>query len=274
MTRTPYIIVLGNEKGGTGKSTLSMHIIVSLLRQGYTMGSIDVDARQGTLSRYVQNRKKKQEISEEDLPLPIHHALHKSTNNNLEKAHAEDRENFANTIEELKEKNCDYILVDTPGNDTYLSRVAHSYASTLITPINDSYIDLDMLVRLDNDQETIIKPSLYAETVWEQKMERAKRDGGIIDWIVVRNRMSSIHSNNKSGIEKVLGALASRIGFRLVSGFSERVIFKELFLQGITLVDLTEMGIQMKLSHVAARNELTQLMQAIFASKSRALKFV
>ena len=268
---SPYIIVLGNEKGGTGKSTLSMHIIVSLLKQGYKVGSVDVDARQGTLSRYIQNRKKNLEKYEDKkLPMPHHIDLHQSKRENLKEAHQEDEENFFQVIEALKDN--DYIIVDTPGNDTYLSRVAHSYASTLITPINDSFIDLDMLVRVQGEEAKDIKPSLYSQTVWEQKMKKAKRNGGTIDWIVIRNRLSNLHSSNNADIEKILKSLAPRIGFRLISGFTERVIFKELFLQGVTLLDLIEVGLQMRLSHIAARNELAALMQAIFSSQSRTKK--
>lgn len=100
-------------------------------------------------------------------------------------------------------------------------------------------------------------------------MKKAKRDGGVIDWIVIRNRLSNLHSSNNADIEKILKALAPRIGFRLISGFTERVIFKELFLQGVTLLDLVEVGLQMRLSHVAARNELAALIQAIFSSQAR-----
>ena len=267
----PYIIVLGCEKGGSGKSTLSMHIIVSLLRQGYKVGSIDADARQGTLSRYIQNRKKHNTNNPTvALPMPQHHDLFQSKKDSQKKAYEEDETNFKEMIDEMGD--CEYIIVDTPGNDTYLSRVAHSYASTLITPINDSFIDLDVLVHVNSKNERDIKPSVYSSTVWEQKMKKAKRDGGVIDWIVIRNRLSNLHSNNNADIEKILKALAPRIGFRLVSGFSERVIFKELFLQGVTLLDLIEVGMQMRLSHVAARNELSILIQAIFLSESRVMK--
>ncbi|USO01963.1 MAG: AAA family ATPase [Alphaproteobacteria bacterium] len=271
--KKPYVIVLGNEKGGTGKSTLSMHLIVSLLRKGHKVGSIDVDARQGTLTRYFHNRKRHLENNPSaKLPMPEHHELHKSANDNVTQAHKEDEENFAALMEKLS--HCDYVVVDTPGNDTYLSRVAHSYASTLITPINDSFIDLDMLVRVNDNSKDAkdIKPSLYSQTVWEQKMKKAKRDGGQIDWIVVRNRLSNLSSNNNMEIEKILSALAPRIGFRLISGFTERVIFKELFLQGVTLLDLIEIGMQMRLSHIAARNELAVLIKAVFSSQDRVEK--
>ena len=269
----PYIIVLGNEKGGTGKSTLSMHLIVNLLRQGHKVGSIDVDARQGTLSRYVHNRQRHLKNNPEaKLPMPEHHELHRSQNETVSMAQKEDEDNFENLINKLSD--CHYIVVDTPGNDTYLSRVAHSFASTLITPINDSFIDLDMLVRVNDSvqNEKDIKPSLYSQTVWEQKMKKAKRDGSSIDWIVVRNRLSNLSSNNNTEIEKILTALAPRVGFRLISGFTERVIFKELFLEGVTLLDLIEIGMQMRLSHIAARNELATLIQAVFSSQSRTNK--
>lgn len=259
----PYIIVLGNEKGGTGKSTVAMHIITSLLRQGYKVGSVDVDARQGTLSRYVENRKARLAAKGEDLPLPEHVPIFRSTLPVVEDANNEDSQNVANTIAKFVSEGFDYVVIDTPGSDTYLSRVAHSYANTLITPLNDSFIDLDMLVRVNGDSMDILRPSTYAEMVWDQKKQRAIRDGGSIDWIVMRNRLSSIHSRNKEEMERILKALAKRIGFRLVHGFGERVIFRELFLSGLTLLDMRETGTQISLSHMAAKQELASLLEAI-----------
>jgi chromosome partitioning protein len=257
----PHIIVLGNEKGGTGKSTVAMHIISSLLRQGHKVGSIDVDARQGTLSRYVENRKLRVENKRESLPMPDHIAIFPSKLENVSESNREEDKNFNAAMEKLK--SCNFIIIDTPGNDSHLSRLAHSYADTLITPLNDSFIDLDMLVRIKADSLDILKPSTYAEMVWEQKKQKAMRNGGSMDWIVLRNRLSSIHSRNKEEMEKVLTALAKRIGFRLVSGFGERVIFRELFLRGLTLLDMRESNSPMTFSHVAAKQELTSLMEWI-----------
>ncbi len=257
----PHVIVLGNEKGGTGKSTVAMHIITSLLRQGYTVGSIDVDARQGTLTRYVENRRLRKENKGEDLPLPQHEAIFRSALQDTVEAETEDRIKLESTISSFQ--SCDYIIIDTPGSDNYLSRLAHSYANTLITPLNDSFIDLDMLVRLNPDSLNILKPSTYAEMVWDQKKQRAIRNGGSIDWIVLRNRLSSIYSRNKEEMEKVLSALSKRIGFRLVAGFGERVIFRELFLSGLTLLDMRESNTPLSLSHVAAKQELANLMDLI-----------
>jgi chromosome partitioning protein len=257
-----YIIVLGNEKGGTGKSTVAMHVITSLLRQGYKVGSIDVDARQGTLSRYVENRRLRSEANpDEHLPLPEHYPVFRSELANQDESQNEDQENLTSTINKLSEH--DYIVIDTPGSDMYLSRLAHSYADTLITPLNDSFIDLDMLARLHPDTLDIVRPSTYSEMVWEQKKQRAIRDRRTIDWIVLRNRVGSVNSRNKEDMRKVLDNLSKRIGFRLVAGFGERVIFRELFLNGITLLDLRESRISMSLSHIAARQELNQLIEMI-----------
>jgi chromosome partitioning protein len=257
----PYIIVLGNEKGGTGKSTVAMHVITSLLWQGYAVGSIDVDARQGTLSRYVENRRHRIQVTGLDLPVSDHFPVFRSDKEKVSEAQEEEQSKFADAIELLRQK--DFIVIDTPGSDTYLSRLAHSYADTLITPLNDSFIDLDMLVRVSPDSLDILRPSTYSEMVWDQKKQRAIRDGGSIDWIVLRNRLSSIHSRNKEEMEKVLNALAKRIGFRLVPGFGERVIFRELFLSGLTLLDLRKTNTPMTLSHVAAKQELSSLFEKI-----------
>jgi chromosome partitioning protein len=260
-TTSPHVIVLGNEKGGTGKSTLSMHVITWLLRQGHTVGSIDVDARQGTLSRYVENRRLRVQTTKEDLPLPDHRPIFRSTLEVKDQAEEEERNRLLYIMDEFE--GYDYIVIDTPGSDSYLSRLAHSFADTLITPINDSFIDLDMLVRLNSDSLDILKPSVYAEMVWEQRKQKAIRSRGSIDWIVVRNRLSALHSRNREEVERVLTALSKRIGYRLVSGFGERVIFRELFLNGITLLDLKETKTTISLSHIAAKQELSNLIEAI-----------
>lgn len=259
--KKPYIIVLGNEKGGTGKSTVSMHLITSLLRQGYSVGSIDVDARQGTLTRYVENRKLRLNATGQDLPVPDHQPIFRSDKIDRLQAEEEERHQFEAQINNFAIH--DFIVIDTPGSDTYLSRLAHSYADTLITPLNDSFIDLDMLVRLSPDNLNIIKPSTYSEMVWDQKKQKAIRSGGSMDWIVLRNRLSNLHSRNKEEMEKVLSALSKRIGFRSLPGFGERVIFRELFLSGLTLLDMRENNMTMNLSHIAARQELASLLEMI-----------
>ena len=264
----PYVIVLGNEKGGTGKSTVAMHVITSLLRQGYKVGSIDVDARQGTLSRYVENRRERSKSNpEEHVPMPDHCPVFRSEKAVVEEAQAEDMQNLKDAIGKFSDY--DYIVIDTPGSDMFLSRLAHSYADTLITPLNDSFIDLDMLARVHPETLEVVKPSTYSEMVWEQKKERAIRDRSTIDWIVLRNRLSSVGSRNKEDMRKVLEKLSKRIGFRLVPGFGERVIFRELFLNGITLLDLRESRIAMSLSHVAARQELHQLLEMVQIPKQK-----
>ncbi len=233
-----HVIVVGCEKGGSGKSTTSMHLIVALLRLGYKVGTIDLDARQWTLTRYLSNRATTLQ-SGTPLPMPRHFFLAPSENANREAAMQEDRVRFEAIVGKLS-KESDYLVVDCAGTDSYLARLAHSYADTLVTPVNDSFIDLDVVAHVDGRTGAILRPSVYAEMVWEQRKARARRDGGSIDWVVMRNRLSNIEANNKREMGEVLDKLAKRIGFRLAPGFSERVIFRELFLQGLTMLDVFE----------------------------------
>ena len=260
--RKPHIIALGNEKGGSGKSTTAMHVIVALLRSGVTVGSIDLDARQGTLTRYVENRR----ASAVELPLPVsrHIPIQASRLDSALAATEEDRGRFSDALAEFKE--CDFIVIDTPGSDTGLSRIGHAHADTLVTPLNDSFLDLDLLARLDREGQKILGPSVYAEAVWEQRKRRALTgERAAIDWIVMRNRLSSLDARNKRDIGRLLEQLSRRIGFRLAPGFSERVVFRELFPRGLTLLDLNlgTGGPALKMSHVAARQEVRALLQAI-----------
>ncbi len=233
-----------------------MHILVNILRLGASVGTIDIDARQGTLSRYIENRKNY--IAQTGIPLPQseHIRLYRSEAEYSGDAKNEDQKNLENALESLSHK--DYIIIDTPGSDTYISRLAHSHANTIITPINDSFIDLDVIMQLDSLHDNL-KPSIYAEMIWEQKKERAIRNKQSIDWIVMRNRLSNIQAKNKLEMESILSLLSKRLGFRFSAGFGERVIFRELFLKGLTLLDLEDTGQTLTLSHISAKQELRNL---------------
>jgi chromosome partitioning protein len=257
------IVVLGNEKGGSGKSTAAMHLIVALLRDGYRVGAIDVDARQATLSNYLAARAAFAQARGIDLPLPATEAVLRSEHDSRAAAEAEEAERFAAALGRLA--GCDIVVIDCPGSDTHLSRLGHCHADTLITPINDSFVDFAMLAKVDPDNHDVVHPSIYSEMVWEARKRRFGRDRGRIDWIVMRNRLGASDARNKRDVGATLEALAKRIGFRTVKGFGERVIFRELYLQGLTLMDVREagLGIQMAMSHVAARAEVRALVTAI-----------
>ncbi len=259
-----YVVVLGNEKGGSGKTTTCMHLIISLLRLGFTVGSIDIDSRQRSLSRYLENRRQTMLKEGVTLPQPQHIVIQRSPFNIVQEAEEDERERFTKALARVSAAN-DFVVIDSPGSDTFLARVAHAHADTVITPINDSFVDLDVLATVDGQTMKIIKPSIYSEMVWEQKLQRAKRDGGSIEWIVMRNRLSNIDAKNKRFMTQVTTDLSRRIGFRVAPGFSERVIFREMFLQGLTVLDIMEAGgnTSLSLSHVAARQEVRDLLKTL-----------
>ena len=259
-----HLIVLGNEKGGSGKSTTAMHLVVGLLRDGYQVGAIDLDARQGTLSGYLASRQSYAQRHGVDLPVPQSASVFRSELDSRADADAEERTQLEAAIAGLSNA-CEVIVIDCPGADTNLARLAHASADTLITPINDSFVDFAMLARVDPDNHAVISPSTYSEMVWEARKRRFARDRTRIDWIVMRNRMGSTEMRNKRDVGTTLETLAKRIGFRTVKGFGERVIYRELYLQGLTLMDVREAGLQIQLgmSHIAARAEVRALLSAI-----------
>ena len=261
---TAKIVVFGNEKGGTGKSTLAMHLIVALLQRGLSVGTLDLDARQGTLSRYIANRVRTAARDKAvAIPLPTHVAIPPSTKDQAGKDLAADDIDVTKALEQLAGN--DVIVVDTPGHDSGLSQVGHAYADILVTPINDSLVDFDVLAVVDPERLTVARPSHYSERVWKAKQLRAKRDGGSIDWVVVRNRLGQLDARNKRQVGKLLDALAKRVGFRLADGIHERVIYRELFLEGLTAEDLAVLSHKRTaaISHVAARQEMRALMMAL-----------
>jgi chromosome partitioning protein len=248
-------IVVGNEKGGSGKSTVAMHLIVALLLQGARVGSIDLDARQGTLSRYVEHRKSRSKLGPA-LPLPEHLALDPAGDVSVDEAQ------LTNALDYLAAR-CDIVVIDTPGSDQPLSRLAHSHADLLVTPLNDSLLDLDPLARVDPVERNIGRPGPYSEMVWEARKRRAMRRRRPTDWFVLRNRLSPLDARNKREMERLIKALAARIGFSVIGGLSERVIYRELFLDGLTLLDLGGPTAPLTLSQVAARQELRGLVSSL-----------
>jgi len=261
--RRARVIVLGNEKGGSGKSTVAMHVVVGLLRDGLRVGTIDVDSRQATLTRYLENRAQTMEKLKLPLPMPDHRLVPRSKSLG-EDGVADETRRLEAAIGDLSGK-CDAIVIDTPGSDQTLSRVAHSWADTLVTPMNDSFVDLDLVAKVEPVTLKIICPSAYSAMVWEQRKVRAKRDGQSIDWIVVRNRLHAVDARNKRNMGSAIDALSRRFGFRQAIGLGDRVVFRELFLSGLTLLDLRERGIKtpLTMSHVAGRQEVRSLLSAI-----------
>lgn len=266
LVKRAHVIVVGNEKGGTGKSTVSMHLIVSLLRMGLSVGSIDLDARQATLTRYLENRRARTARTGVDLPLPDHEAVPPTADLDA------DRARLFDVLARLATSH-DVVVVDTPGADHPLSRIGHSYADTLITPLNDSLVDLDVLAKIDPETMRILRPSHYSEMVWETKKQRALRgERAAIDWIVMRNRLGHVEARNKREIEKLLVELTRRVGCRMIAGLGERVVYREMFLDGLTLLDLRDKGGQdLTMSHVAARQELRNIIEALGLRKLAAV---
>lgn len=261
-----HVLVVGNQKGGSGKSTTAMHLAAALMASGARVACLDLDAEQGTLSRYVANREAYCTQRGVRLAMPRFEAVSAAGHDSRGDAEAADRETVAAAIARLSD-GVDFLIIDTPGADNSLSRIGHSYADTLITPLNDSFVDLDVLATIDPDTYEVKHPSRYAEMVFRVKMEKARREGGnrTFDWIVMRNRLGQLDSKNQRAMDFALERLAGRIRFRAARGFSERVIFRELFLKGLTLLDLKNPGtdVRMNMSHLAARQEVRDLMREI-----------
>lgn len=259
----PHVIVIGNEKGGTGKSTTAMHMIVGLLNLGYRVGSIDVDGRQGTLSTYIDNRAAYAERHGVTLFMPEHRRITAAETEIRDRETADDGARFIKAMSELSRQQV--VVIDTPGSDGHLTRLAHSEADTLITPLNDSFVDIDVLAKVDRERRAVQAPSIYTQMVWEQNNRRVVEGRAPIDWVVMRNRMTHIGARNKRDIVSLLDKLAARIGFRLAPGFGERMVYREMFLKGLTLFDMTpgEEGYVESTSHAAARQEVMDLLAMI-----------
>ncbi len=259
-----HVIVFGNEKGGSGKSTLAQHVLVALLRQGKRVGSLDLDVRQKTLTRFLKNRGKWARRENMALVTSRHITIRASTSDNWQQREEEDFASFATAVSQL-EYDYDFLVIDTPGHDGFLCRLGHAMADTLVTPVNDSFVDLDVLGQFDTETGVLKRENQYAAMVQESRQRRYEADGGGIDWIVVRNRLSMLDANNKKRVEQALHCNEARLGYRQVTGMAERVIYRELFQSGMTIQDVLaqDTPVQATMSHLAARQEIRRLVQGL-----------
>jgi len=263
--QSAHVVVLGNEKGGSGKSTTALHIAVALLKAGQRVATIDLDGRQKTFTHYIENRRAWAERARVALGLPTHFCVERADGGSVEANEGQELASFSNVVSEI-EKSHDVVVIDTPGSDTYLMRLAHSMADTLVTPLNDSFVDFDVLGTLDPVNFAVIGESHYTEMVREARRQRRLVDGRLTDWIVVRNRLSVLGSRNKKLVGDGLTELSKRMGFRYVDGFAERVVYREFFPRGLTAFDNLDeatLGARPSLSHLTAREEVMALLNAL-----------
>ena len=260
-SRSAHMIVVGNEKGGSGKSTIAMHIAVALIKSGQSVATIDLDSRQRSFTHYIENRHAWAEHVSRDLQIPNHLCL----GENDYPKDAAGCEAFADAIDALAQSH-GFIVIDTPGHDSDLSRLAHSLADTLITPLNDSFVDFDVLGTVDPEIFALTGTSHYSQMVEEARRQRQLLDDVTQDWIVLRNRLSMLGSRNKRFVGEALHELSQRLNFRCIEGLGERVIFREFYPRGLTAVDdLDEitLGTRPTMSHVTARIEMETLISTM-----------
>ncbi|WP_126173848.1 division plane positioning ATPase MipZ [Altericroceibacterium xinjiangense] len=250
----PHRIVFANEKGGTGKSTTAVHIAIALAYMGARVSVLDLDPRQRTLFRYLENRT--ETIARRGIDLP---------NAAFDVFTGDSAEALEQHVEKLAE-NADFILFDTPGRDDPFARHAATQADTLVTPMNDSFVDFDLIGQVDAETFKVRRLSFYAELIWEARKSRAmkqlRENRREMDWVVVRNRTGHTEARNQKRIDGALTDLSKRVGFRVAQGLSERVVYRELFPSGLTLLDKGHLG-ELGTSHLVARQELRGLVASL-----------
>ena len=253
------IIVFGNEKGGSGKTTTAFHVAIALLKASHKILIVDADVRQKSFTRYLENREQTIQSGKISLEIPKILNISEEILNNIDENTSE-----LQKILDEKKKDFDFIIIDTPGHYNKLSKVLHEQADIIVTPINDSFLDLDLLGQINSEDLSNSKVGVYSNMVFECKKQRALKDKKEIEWYVIRNRISGTSTINMQNIEEAVNKLSSKYGFKVISGFGDRVIFKELFLDGLTLSDAgLSPKVRMNLSLIAARQELREIMVQI-----------
>lgn len=262
-SRPPVVIVVANEKGGAGKSTVAALLSTAMLYQDCKVAVIDLDLRQQTLSSFFANRRRWLPAAKVSAPVPIEYKLAEDPAELSEADPARVVALFHRALT-LATAAADVIVIDTPGGDTPLSRAAHLQADIVVTPMNDSFVDFDMLGKIDPVTLKLARPGLYARVVHDARRARAGY-GLKLDWVVLRNRMAASDGRNRQRLAVNLDQLAEQVGFRLGPSLRERVAYREMFPYGLTLADLSANLRPAEISppRRAARDELKALLETL-----------
>ena len=217
---------------------IAMHVAVALVNFGQRVATVDLDSRQKTFTRYIDNRRNWAKLARVALRVPTHFCIARGSSLKLDENEAIEVARLADALVSIEQSH-DFVVIDTPGTDTHLMRLVHSLADTLITPLNDSFVDFDMLGTVDPIDFTVAAEGPYTEMVRDARRQRRGIDGERMDWVVVRNRISVPGSRHHDLVGAGLAQLAARLGFRCLEGFAERLIYRELFPRGLSAVDGT-----------------------------------
>jgi len=259
----PKVVVVGNEKGGAGKTTFASLISIAMLYRGARVAVIDLDLRQSSMGRFLANRRRWLQSVGVDAPMPLEFKLSENT----DELSRTDPAGIIGLFEEaitLAMRNADIVVIDTPGGDTPVSRAAHLQGDVVVTPMNDSFVDFDVLGVVDPLTLDLLRPSHYSRVVRDARRTRISY-GRQLDWVVMPNRLASTEARNRERLQHDLQALARQIGFRIGPSLSERVIYRELFPFGLTIADLSPRIKPIKITapREAVKGEMQALIEAV-----------
>ena len=258
------IIVFSNLKGGTGKSTTALSVIVGLLRRGKSVASLDLDMDQEALARYLFNRTRFAKLTKLRIGMPNHHRFTEIDPGGNGAELSTRLDILSGLIDNLVAEN-DYLVIDCPSLDNPLTRAVTARADVLTSPVNESFLDIDVIGEVRGSPPTVTRVGPFAEMIGAEMQRR--RDEGIdpLEWIVVRNRRNPTATRHTAAIGTVLGELSRNLSFRVTDGFVDRLIFRELFLVGLSILDLRKDDplIASNSSHRSAYEEASNLLQSV-----------
>jgi chromosome partitioning protein len=257
------VVVFANEKGGAGKSTMACLVATAMLYRGARVAVIDLDLRQQSMSRFFANRRRWLPAAGVSAPVPLEYKLAEDTVTLAEATPDEIVARFSEAVRMAME-DTDLVIIDTPGGDSPVSRAAHLQADMVVSPMNDSFVDFDMLAVVDPLSLKLVRPSLYSRVVLDARRIRSEH-GRRLDWVVVRNRMAPADARNRRRLLEALEQLAPQVGFRLGPTMGERVAYREMFPFGLTIADLAP-GVRptaMSSPRLVARDELRALLETL-----------
>jgi chromosome partitioning protein len=227
------VIVLGSEKGGSGKSTLAFHLVIALLRLDQRVAVLDLDSRQQILTRFFENRRCWASRAKVEIGMPAVCQIARADGATVAERETAEFARLHHALLDLRTDH-DFMVVDTPPDDTFLMRLAHAMADTLVTPLNDSFLDLCVLGNADPVAFEVTALGHYADLVREARRHHRATEHSEFRWLVARNRRSRPIGRHKAG---VLRQLAFRLAFTSIYGLPERAVYEEFFPHGLAVLD-------------------------------------